>query len=835
MADDLDMMGGGGLEGTRASPTHAGSSQEQGKTQRDILYRDIALSDSQQETTSAQSSTHADSIKTRAIPAIDGFSTNEKPSPTPSIAVSLQDGTIKCSCPPGTVRFGIDFEVTTVNGVPVNLHKPCMRSNSLNPAHVLPKTGKSTAAAAASRTNAERLAAKLLGRDASAEQRLKLQHFTSTFRCDGPCSGSTKIDDYLVCKKCYAWQHKPCMLYGEDGDAGGPTCNCCFMTYLAQSESTVKWPRERRVQAVREAWKLFMDPANQHQVSHRAHARRFLAAFFVKNRAFFVKFVAARKKADQRATGMPQSVDDGYPQTEVGQHSQTTHLRRSMSMTQPSPSAASGDGLDDLEELDRRMYASDDDVSTVDNDGALQDNNSSTETSSPQKFVSADDNDDALMDITTASAASTPRKVSRAYVEAHKHERNFHHRGKKTFLEGLPALNANIKSAVYGPGAEQWRVDAKAYQQAGKAKARSLKADVRATLSANMPRPNPTPARKKPVPTQQNLAGAAFPNLKPSAARLKPIPSSQATKAAKRKRVQSPEESTTSIADPKTYRSSARRKSAPATAPRKYFPPPESQMDSKVDVHESCDEDTIADDETTANAQPPYDKIACKCKDIDRSSHTDCFKCIECGASQHKGCHDDDSGPRPAQCNFCFNSTPTTKRSIEVEVALTITSGSSPETISAATRIAKATRSVQINGVDEYLDSFRDAVSQESLLLAKTTLWKTWCIAPSPGQAFTEPPVYPAEPPEDWLEEMRARVEALLHAAGREKSLYYLQPVLRQWPRNDLEVMTAIRDLTLEVLHRGAYKRKGGRGELGVLAEVVGIEEKGWAWKGKIV
>lgn len=199
--------------------------------------------------------------------------------------------TIKCTCPANTVRLEMDLELDVVDGVPTYLHKPCIRPpTKIEQAYPMDNTGKSSTnlpemdrtATAAGKTNFERLAAKMLGPEATAEQRLKLKHFTSEFHCDGPCRGSTKIDDYLLCKKCCAWQHKNCMLYGEEGDVGRPVCNRCFMISLARRGNTVRWQRKQLVQAVQEAWMFFKDPTNRHQAWRRAYARRFLAAFFLK-------------------------------------------------------------------------------------------------------------------------------------------------------------------------------------------------------------------------------------------------------------------------------------------------------------------------------------------------------------------------------------------------------------------------------------------------------------------------------------------------------------------------------------------------------------------------
>ncbi|KAK4621375.1 hypothetical protein CLAFUW4_06862 [Fulvia fulva] len=46
---------------------------------------------------------------------------------------------------------------------------------------------------------------------------------------------------------------------------------------------------------------------------------------------------------------------------------------------------------------------------------------------------------------------------NRAYVDAHKDTEDFHHRGNGRWSRGLPGPNANVMSAVVGPGAEAWK------------------------------------------------------------------------------------------------------------------------------------------------------------------------------------------------------------------------------------------------------------------------------------------------------------------------------------------------------------------------------------------
>lgn len=88
-------------------------------------------------------------------------------------------------------------------------------------------------------------------------------------------------------------------------------------------------------------------------------------------------------------------------------------------------------------------------------------------------------------------------------------------------------------------------------------------------------------------------------------------------------------------------------------------------------------------------------------------------------------------------------------------------------------------------------------------------------------------PVHPA--PKEWVVEMRLRINRLSCAAGGAK-LREMRGADGSGLRFEEGTMVAWRKLAVWVLHHGAYKRS--REELGVLAEVLGLEEKGHFWKG---
>ena len=90
-------------------------------------------------------------------------------------------------------------------------------------------------------------------------------------------------------------------------------------------------------------------------------------------------------------------------------------------------------------------------------------------------------------------------------------------------------------------------------------------------------------------------------------------------------------------------------------------------------------------------------------------------------------------------------------------------------------------------------------------------------------------PVHAA--PQTWVEELQARVNKMMQVAGPKLADFVTssetfgpqttESVLRQW-----------RALAMYLVHHGPYK--GKRSELGLLGEVIGLEEKGTYWTGEI-
>ncbi|EME47078.1 hypothetical protein DOTSEDRAFT_31573 [Dothistroma septosporum NZE10] len=117
------------------------------------------------------------------------------------------------------------------------------------------------------------------------------------------------------------------------------------------------------------------------------------------------------------------------------------------------------------------------------------------------------------------STKTTPEKVDKAYVLAHQYEENFHHRGKNVFARGLPALTTQTRCAVYGPGAAQWKIDARAHQQAlaGTAAAATVTAQPPAPM-ASASNPQSSDSLSRAAFTSQ-LASSPTPYAAPAAQR----------------------------------------------------------------------------------------------------------------------------------------------------------------------------------------------------------------------------------------------------------------------------------------------------------------------------
>lgn len=119
-------------------------------------------------------------------------------------------------------------------------------------------------------------------------------------------------------------------------------------------------------------------------------------------------------------------------------------------------------------------------------------------------------------------------------------------------------------------------------------------------------------------------------------------------------------------------------------------------------------------------------------------------------------------------------------------------------------------------------------------------LWRQYCILPD-GIATNADVLkatevefgsYRVEPvnavPEVWVREFKYRLGRLLDAATSDGQVVRL--MAKQWEKDVGLALRHVGDIAREVLHHGSYK--GKRARLGLLAEVLGLSEKGTFWKG---
>ena len=148
-----------------------------------------------------------------------------------------------------------------------------------------------------------------------------------------------------------------------------------------------------------------------------------------------------------------------------------------------------------------------------------------------------------------------------------------------------------------------------------------------------------------------------------------------------------------------------------------------------------------------------------------------------------------------------------------------------------------------IAGQEHKIQKLRDAITQkraEFYDLYTNVLWKHYCDLPNgvASSAVVEAtatiydrgvtvPVRKA--PRSWTKEVQAAVESMMDAAGV-KAANSIMGWEHRTARSKEELLVAWRELAVWLVHHGAYKARIR--ELGVLAELLGLEEKGTFWKG---
>ncbi len=129
---------------------------------------------------------------------------------------------------------------------------------------------------------------------------------------------------------------------------------------------------------------------------------------------------------------------------------------------------------------------------------------------------------------------------------------------------------------------------------------------------------------------------------------------------------------------------------------------------------------------------------------------------------------------------------------------------------------------------------------EEKRELYETVLWQHYCLLPNTEDTpdfvveatrteYDEGKTMPVyEAPKEWLDEVTMRVGRMMDAAGEEMAEYCMQGSKSYTDPHEALLMSW-REMALWIVSHGAYR--GRREELGVLAEVVGLSEKGRFWR----
>lgn len=126
--------------------------------------------------------------------------------------------------------------------------------------------------------------------------------------------------------------------------------------------------------------------------------------------------------------------------------------------------------------------------------------------------------------------------------------------------------------------------------------------------------------------------------------------------------------------------------------------------------------------------------------------------------------------------------------------------------------------------------SLGDDMLDEIPSLCSGILWREYVFLASPDDDDAAPATPARRPPHDWLDECELRLSNMLFAAGPERTKDCLEPVLKTFPRQADPVIKALTDLALWMIRKGPWRTK--REEMGLLGEILGLQDKGKYWRG---
>lgn len=195
-----------------------------------------------------------------------------------SFQTTLRDPTIHCTC--GTTRPPKEELVFAGHGElsPSWVHIACHPRAAAAPLQVDLTTQIATGSKG-SKLALDTIILGMAGPQPTREQVIKIKNFRTRFHCDGPCTGSTKIVDFFLCRKCCGWQHKECMLYGDAPQEKNPVCNRCYVSFIVHHDEVVGAQRRQLVRAVTSAFEYLMDPDHEHEAWRRGRCIQLVSQF----------------------------------------------------------------------------------------------------------------------------------------------------------------------------------------------------------------------------------------------------------------------------------------------------------------------------------------------------------------------------------------------------------------------------------------------------------------------------------------------------------------------------------------------------------------------------
>ncbi|CAK1364031.1 hypothetical protein CB0940_04003 [Cercospora beticola] len=703
------------------------------------------------------------------------------PSPSvfhlPATSLTLRDDAIMCACPSEVRRDTKDIAKIQTGSTFTWIHVPCKpllaqvsEASTAMANMILDRAAQSTGDTDDMQTLPEKLLATTLGPNKTQQQLQKVRNLTSTFRCDGPCRGSTDYNDYYWCQECYGWQHKPCMLFG-DGDVGRPVCNVCYNNAMAHKEEIERWQKKRLAQAGLEALRFIRDPENADNEAGLAFARNFLGSLVSKNRNNFLQFVVNRRRVIR-------------------------WLKARRDLKQPTYGNATR--LPAIEGNPDEVY----DPAALFAPAAPRRRKRRASVGSAATGEDHDEHSDFEDTIVVGSAKAARKKTASRKAKA------------------KPA--APLEPLVSELTAED-EARNEMMRKIAERKARKKAAASAAVGAEDSPGEPPAKRARRATLPQQNEFNAGDEDFSDLG-----INTSRQTSRAPRKSAPSagwsrgfddeePEPAPKTRAKGKGKQrqaieiDSADEEEQPARRPSR----------SRAQRGDAGQE----------RRQNEQSKIMCSCIDVAPDSNR--FKCRGCDFYQHVACAPVQS-KKEKLCKLCVGSGVVARppsdalTSTEARPLSSRFSGAPGSSTLRAPSLAGPPM-IQAEPKNEPLGA---DMQGEVRTLCSTVLWNAYCALQDPNDPSDHMNTNRAKtaPSSDWSAEAEKRLTLIFEAAGKGKVEEYLVHALG-FPRNQVNIMKALRDFGMWARSSGPFRRS--RKDLGLLNEILGFVDKGTYWQEK--